>query len=444
MKKFFKRISDYSIAKQMLVPMTLVLLVSFSILGFIIFKASDCNSAADITAIRIQGVIALLVILFCALFGLFNGIHVITNDLKEIMSYADKMTQGDTDFTIKIQKKSETGLVAHSFEDMKSSIQSMVHDVNKAKDNILEGNLLDRVDVSGYSGDYKEIMVGMNKLTDSISDIIKNIKVASENVASSSKQISNGAQNLAQGATEQASSIQQLSASITEISDQVKMNASTASAADQLANRSSAEVEHGNAQMQQMIAAMTEISDSSNQIGKVIKTIEDIAFQTNILALNAAVEAARAGEAGKGFAVVADEVRNLASKSAEAAKNSTALIENSIRAVENGTKIAEATAESLNTIIDSSKQTTELINKISNATNEQATSINEVTQGVNQISAVVQTNSATSEESAASSEELNSQAQNLKDLIKYFKVNCADSSMQKTVTEQITAMGCMH
>lgn len=440
MKKLLNRISDFSIAKQMLVPMTAVLLVSFSILGLIIFKASNCKTAADITAIRVQGIIALLIILFCVLFGLFNGIRVITNDLKEIMSYADKMTQGDTDFTINIQKKSETGLVAQSFGDMKSSIQGMVYDVSKAKNNILEGNLVDRIDVSGYSGDYKEIMIGMNKLTDSINDIIKNVKIASENVASSSKQISSGAQNLAQGATEQASSIQQLSASITEIADQVKINANTASAADQLANKSAAEVEHGNAQMQQMIAAMTEISETSNKIGKIIKTIDDIAFQTNILALNAAVEAARAGESGKGFAVVADEVRNLASKSAEAAKNSTTLIENSIRAVENGTKIAEATAESLNTIIDSSKQTTELINKISNATNEQASSISEVTQGVSQISAVVQTNSATSEESAASSEELNSQAKNLNDLVQHFKVTETDSLMQKSTIKQAIAI----
>jgi len=202
----------------------------------------------------------------------------------------------------------------------------------------------------------------------------------------------------------------------------VNRNASSASNANQLANAAYGEVKRGNESMQKMISAMTEISDSSSEIGKIIKTIEDIAFQTNILALNAAVEAARAGAAGKGFAVVADEVRNLASKSAEAAKNTTALIESSANSVKYGTEIANQTAQSLSEIIDGVSKTSDLIGEISRATNEQATSINQVTLGVDQISAVVQNNSATSEESAASSEELNNQAQMLKTLVGKFKI----------------------
>jgi methyl-accepting chemotaxis protein len=418
-----KRFNNLNLAAQMLSTLFLLLLVCFSVLGVIIFKASACSTPADAANIRVVGIVALAVIFCLISLGVWNAARMITNDIKELMTYSENMAQGNTDFTVKIHRLNEFGRLAISFEKMQSSIKNMVHDVDNTKNNILNGNLVDRADFSGYSGDYRKIMHGMNKIIDSISDIIRNIKIASENVASSSNQISGGAQALSQGATEQASSIEQLSAAITEIASQVKTNAANASNANKLANESYAEVERGNEHMKQMITAITEISDSSSQIGKIIKTIEDIAFQTNILALNAAVEAARAGAAGKGFAVVADEVRNLASKSAEAAKNTTALIESSINAVQNGTEIAETTAESLSTIINSTKKTTDLINEISDATKQQEIAISQVMQGVEQISAVVQTNSASSEESAASSEELNAQAQKLESLVKQFKVS---------------------
>jgi methyl-accepting chemotaxis protein len=260
------------------------------------------------------------------------------------------------------------------------------------------------------------------------------INESADQVSSGAGQVSSAAQALSQGATEQASSIQQLSASITEIAGEVNKNAYDASTANTLSLQASAEVERGNEHMKKMTSAMSDISDSSNEIGKIIKTIEDIAFQTNILSLNAAVEAARAGVAGRGFAVVADEVRNLANKSAEAAKNTTALIESSIQAVKSGTKIANETATSLNAIIEGTKKTAELVGEISKASNNQATSINQITLGVDQISAVVQTNSATSEESAATSEELSAQAQALKSMLSALKLKDHSESAQSSVT----------
>jgi methyl-accepting chemotaxis protein len=200
------------------------------------------------------------------------------------------------------------------------------------------------------------------------------------------------------------------------------MNAGNAQKAKDYSDETSSEVAISSAKMNDMMGAISEISSKSTEIGKIIKTIEDIAFQTNILALNAAVEAARAGQAGKGFAVVADEVRNLASKSAEAAKNTTMLIEDTVKAVDNGTRIADETAKSMQAVVNSTGTVTDLIKKIADASKEQAVSIAEVTSGVDQVASIIQTNSATAEESAATAEELSGQAQMLKDLVGGFKL----------------------
>jgi methyl-accepting chemotaxis protein len=222
---------------------------------------------------------------------------------------------------------------------------------------------------------------------------------------------------LSQGATEQASSIEELSASIEEVSAQTKENAQNASKANELADLAKDYAINGNEQMKRMLKAMDDINESSSNINKIIKVIDDIAFQTNILALNAAVEAARAGQHGKGFAVVAEEVRTLAGRSANAAKETTALIEDSIKKSEEGTRIAKDTAEALEKIFEEVKTVSDLVSCINNASDEQAAAIAQINQGIMQVSQVVQENSATSEESAAASEELASQAEALKEIV---------------------------
>ncbi|MFA9424498.1 MAG: methyl-accepting chemotaxis protein, partial [Sedimentibacter sp.] len=239
---------------------------------------------------------------------------------------------------------------------------------------------------------------------------------------SGSEELAGGAQVLTQGATEQASSIEELAATINEISEQIISNAESAQNAKRTSEDTAAEVQKGTEHMQHMISSMDEINSSSVQIGKIIKAIEDIAFQTNILALNAAVEAARAGSAGKGFAVVADEVRNLANKSTQAAKNTSELIENSLNAITKGAKIANETVDSFDLIVKKTNMTVALVEKIAEASQQQAIAASQVNEGIEQISSVVQTNSATAEETAAASEELSSQAIIVRNLLRTIKI----------------------
>lgn len=358
--------------------------------------------------------------------------------IKEIQVGMEEIENGKLDVALTYTSKDELGQLAESVRAMIGALKDIIHDQGYVFGEMGNGNFdIESRVPDKYVGDFNAILVNMRKLRDNLNSTLIQINQSADQVSAGSDQVSSGAQALSQGATEQASSVEELAATINEISNNVKKNAEHAKDASGKADAVKEQAGESSRRMQEMLAAMTDISNSSGEIGKIIKTIEDIAFQTNILALNAAVEAARAGAAGKGFAVVADEVRNLAGKSAEASKNTSTLIEGSLQAVERGTKIANETAEALNEVVDGIQGVTVTIEHISRASDEQATSVDQVTQGIDQISSVVQTNSATAEESAAASEELSGQAQILKNLVGQFKLrsDAVSAPMQTPAVE---------
>lgn len=346
----------------------------------------------------------------------------IANPLAECSARITQLANGDLHSPVpEIRSHDETGEIATTTALLIQNLQNVVNDLTHVLGEMANGNLNLTID-RDYPEDFEPLSVSSKHIIDSLNDTMQQINQAANQVATGADQVSDGAQSLSQGSTEQASSVEELAATIMEISDHIHQNAANAEATNQSSVETSKAIEEGVTQVNHMVQAMADINATSSQISNIIKTIDDIAFQTNILALNAAVEAARAGSAGKGFAVVADEVRNLAAKSGEAAKDITALIENSLQAVEKGSTLAASTSQSLNRIVETTAHSSQLVQQIATASNQQAEAINQVTQGMDQISSVVQNNSATSEESAAASEELSGQAQLLKTLVDRFQL----------------------
>jgi len=343
----------------------------------------------------------------------------ITQPLEKISDAIDNIYQGDLNVELRVEREDEIGLMSQQLNGMVDIFRTLIRDISRVLSAVSNKNL-DVATSAEYPGEFNTINTSLTTIVEDLNMVIRQFDTASSQVRLGAEQVSAGAQTLAQGATEQASSIEELSSTIEIVADQIRSSADDAGLGNQKVTQVSRELQQCNQKMQEMVSAMGLINNTSNEIGKIIKTIEDIAFQTNILALNAAVEAARAGAAGKGFAVVADEVRNLASKSAQAASNTTALIQKSLEAVQNGTSVVNATADSLYQAVNMADEVTALVRKISDSASEQSASIEQISLGISQISAVVQTNSATSEESAASSEELSAQAEILAGQIEAF------------------------
>ena len=348
----------------------------------------------------------------------------ITQPVKELEQAARAMARGEfSAVRVAYNSRDELGSLAGDIRSMVKTLTDVLQNETYILNEMAEGNFSVHSEKDEYYiGEFEQLMRSMKKISCGLSELLLQISRSADNVAAGSEQVSSGSQNLAQGTTEQAASVEELTGMMSEISDKAYRNSRDAQEASEKAQMVKENATESSRSMQEMVKAMAEISGKSDEIRKIVKTIEDFSFQTNILALNAAVEAARAGDRGKGFSVVANEVRSLANQSSAASKSTAALIQSSIQAVENGRKIANETDNALAEVVSGIDNVSELLFHITDASSKQFDANRQVTENINLISEVVQTNSATAEECAAASEELASQAQLLKELVSHFKL----------------------
>jgi len=419
-----KEMKDLKIRTRLLIcfgiTVLMTLFVAYAGMGTLMSSrkghlSEDYLQKAEISVGIIAG-IAIAITLFLA-FRILKDIRVSMTMLSEA---AKQFASGRTDIVLKKLHNDEFGDLVDDFQKIVNNVKYQA----EIAGNITTGNLDLDVKVKG-NGDV--LGNAFQSMIDENNHMLSGIRESSIQLSMGAEQVSDASQSLAQGSTQQASAIQQVTASITEIAERTKRNAEEANQANASVHSMKEEAMVSDSHMKEMIGAMTEINEASENISKIIKVIDDIAFQTNILALNAAVEAARAGVHGKGFAVVAEEVRNLAGKSASAASETADMIEDSIKKVEQGSKLAEQTAASLTQIIGEVDNIVALINNIAVASNDQATAVSQIDQAIIQVSQVVQTNSATSEQCAAASEELSNQAMSLRTMIGQYKLKGAEN-----------------
>ncbi|MCL2016096.1 MAG: methyl-accepting chemotaxis protein [Defluviitaleaceae bacterium] len=353
--------------------------------------------------------------------GLNSIAHAVDEPITEIKSVMLQLEDGHFDKQIEGNYVGDFLLIKNAVNSTITVLSGIIKEIATTLAVIADGDLTVSI-ASEYPGDFSEIKNSLNHISKTLNKTMRRINSASEEVLQGANKISSNAMALATGATDQASSIEEFHSSIDLLNHQTRQSANDAEQANQLSSKSTQTAQMGNVAMQDLLDAMSQINDSSNDISRIIKVIQDISFQTNLLALNASVEAARAAEHGKGFAVVAEEVRNLATRSQTAAAETTALIDDSIKRVETGSDIAENTAKTLDTIVANTTNVSQIINGVANSSNDQAEAINQLVFAINQIAQVVQNNSTVSSEVAEAAEKLSSQASTLSKLVSYFTV----------------------
>ena len=383
--------------------------------------AQAARAASDVTLIRVIVIVLTILVVLACLFLNLRMVRIILRPLKEAEEAVSAFSQGDLSYTVSYSADNEIGNLCGAVRTSQQIVNNIIGDITRITKALEAGDLTVTTTVD-YPGQFAPIRDNLEELMDHLSGTMSKIINASDQVAAGADQVSVGSQSLAQGATEQASAVEELSATINEIDAAAQRSADQARASVEKSNVAAEQVNVCNNRLRDMRKAMDDILASQSNISKIIETMENIAFQTNILALNAAVEAARAGSAGKGFAVVADEVRNLASKSDQAAKQTKELIESSLSYVERGNELVEDVDANMQKTVALASEAIQMMDQVAQDSINQASSINQLTTGVDQISAVVQTNSATSEESAAASQELSSQSTVMKQLVQQFKL----------------------